>query len=292
MKILKDVFDRELIEDIKNLRYDEVFEKYSEVYPAFYQNDFGEWEAVCGGYRQWVDDNFMRLDFKPIWGDIVGVLRTRMALRVVMKPTIDVNGLLFNAYVDFNNLVKKKEGGFPISQLKEAVLEVRQLSMSDIKFKYHNEIEKAKSERPKSGYICKDVHSSVVRKFDIDNAIRFYYNPNIDLKDNLDNLNRNGVDITKTRLLQYLDEFGEGKKNENDTTRKMPVTYPDKLKIINVDATVALSQLKILTKRIEMTSKEGYADGTTLTIKILSNKLNEIKDLCVEKEPPACLRMT
>ena len=204
-----------LLHDIGNLDYD-TFMKYNRhKYTYTYRMDSGEW--IDDTY-QIVAENYFEL-YWAVDKLYDGCNRRkkifeRMCLRRVMNPDIDIDTVIYCAYVDYNRFCDNSDHVFGADYLEHNAKQAFELSIEEIEAKYSDNIAYLRDRRPKDGIILKSGtayagYANAVKKDIKYSIIDKFYDASITVKENLVSLpSLTGLPISKSVLYEYCKDRG------------------------------------------------------------------------------------
>lgn len=200
-----DEFDRNLVNDMERLSYDEFMHYYSQKYEYFYRVERDEW---INNLYQFTDEGFLRLYY---YRETVrdGDWRRRKlfyaaCLRRLMRPNVDANTLLFNLYVDRERFYDNSDGVISVTHLRRKVLTVLKMSIEELEIFCGKSIAYWKNNRPQiifkrgtgiiSLRLAREIYTEL-RYREIDEQ----YDPTMSLKENIEA----GLDVPASTLYRY-----------------------------------------------------------------------------------------
>lgn len=192
-----------LVSDMQRLDYDEFMKYNRHNYNYFYRIEKDEW--INGSY-QFVDDNYFALFYNvntvKDGNQRRKKLYQRMCLRRVMKPEVDADTLLFNAYEDVHKYFET-DGDLTIECLAKNVEWAMSKSVEDIENDFSDTLAYLRSKAPKKGIIYKSkaAHS----KANTYSLLDTYYNRDLSVTDNITEIyNIYGYTVKKSTIYDYL----------------------------------------------------------------------------------------
>ena len=138
----------------------------------------------------------------------------RMCLRRVLKPNIDIDTVIYCAYVDYNRFCDNSDHVFSADYLERNAKQAFELSLEEIEAKYSDNIAYLRSRRPKDGIILKSGtayagYANALKKDIRYSIIDQFYDVSISVKENLASLpNLTGLPISKSVLYEYCKDRG------------------------------------------------------------------------------------
>ena len=217
----KIVFTRELVNDMENLPFRTVVEKWwvkglryisktDKEFDGFYSTDTDDYYSLFWHNEKVTDGNKRRMK-----------MFLRAALRRLMKPDITADELLYNLYIDRQRFFDNSDDVLNVEVLQGKVKGAMQTEISIIKG-FADEYKKP------SFIINKNVlnkRSAVgkARKDIKDKLIDSLYDTSMSVKDNLQSMKASGVKISQARLYKWV--------NENGVNEKKVVEYNPELSI-------------------------------------------------------------
>ena len=204
-----------LLHDIDSFDYD-TFMKYNRhKYTYTYRMDYGEW---INDTYQIVPENYFEL-YWPVDKLYDGCNRRkkifeRMCLRRVLNPNIDIDTIIYCAYVDYNRFCDNSDHVFGADYLERNAKQAFELSLEEIEIKYSDNIAYLRSRRPKDGIILKSGtayagYANALKKDIRYSIIDQFYDVSISVKENLALLpNLTGLPISKSVLYEYCKDRG------------------------------------------------------------------------------------
>ena len=204
-----------LLHDIDSLDYD-TFMKYNRhKYTYTYRMDNGEW--IDETY-QIVPEDYFEL-YWPVDKLYDGCNRRkkifeRMCLRRVLKPNIDIDTVIYCAYVDYNRFCDNSDHVFSADYLERNAKQAFELSLEEIEAKYSDNIAYLRRRRPKDGIILRSGtayagYANALKKDIRYSIIDQFYDVSISVKENLASLpNLTGLPISKSVLYEYCKDRG------------------------------------------------------------------------------------
>jgi hypothetical protein len=220
-----------LISDMSRLTYDEFMKYNRHRFCYFYRIEKDEWTNFNDKVKyQYVDENYFSLYYNVSKiCDGQGrrkKLYQRMCLRRLMKPSVDADTLLFNAYEDlhrfFDNDSKSVSNVITIDELVKNVETVMIKDIGEIEKDLSEIIEYLKSKRPKGGRIYKfNGKTEVGERNTIIKNVRWTmiaenYDCFYSLKNNIQILKTMGIDVSDRTLHRFCDEYDISTKGEYD----------------------------------------------------------------------------
>ena len=204
---LEPIFDRKLVEEMKNLDYNSFMKRNRWKYNYIYRNEGGEWEN--GIYRELQEDEF------SLYWNANKVkdgqkrrkkLFERICLRRVMNPEVDANTLLFNAYEDRERFFEIDKD-LSIECLERNVETALQLEIKDIESMYSKNLDYLRKKN-KSRIILKsgEARNEVMKEIKY-SKIDQYYNKEKTIKENLELLPERWK-VSERTLYRYAKERG------------------------------------------------------------------------------------
>ncbi len=204
----------EFVSDMSRLDYDEFMKYNRHKYNYFYRVEKEDW---IDGLYQYIDNDY----FSLFWNTNIvkngnkrrKKLFERMCLRRVIKPSVDADTLLFNAYEDVHRFFEIDKD-LTIDCLVRNVENAMNLSIEDIIYKYSNDINYLKSRKPKSGIIIKSgVSRNIADRNKVLKNIRWnliedYYDSTLTVKQNLILIKENLFEISERTLYNFINEKG------------------------------------------------------------------------------------
>ena len=202
-----------LLHDIESMDFD-TFMKYNRhKYTYTYRMDSGEW--IDDTY-QIVPENYFAL-YWPVDRLYDGCNRRkkifeRMCLRRVMNPGIDIDTVIYCAYVDYNRFCDNSDHVFGADYLERNAKHAFELSIEEIEAKYSDNIAYLRSRKPKDGIILKSGtayagYANAVKRDIKYNIIDQFYDTSITVKENLALLpSLLGMPIAKSTLYEYCND--------------------------------------------------------------------------------------
>lgn len=211
--------DELMVKDMETLGYNEFMKKYSRLYKYFYRTEKETWESWAGVDYQETDENYLQLWFYPEKlkdgdGRRQTIANRAFQLRII-NPEADINTILFNLYVFREKYIDNSDNVVSIKVLVNRAKLV--FEKSDIERNLQeqkNWIERCEKIRPRfitRTKIYKEVPQSIINqitKILNQREISKYYDQGKSVKENLQVLADNGVDVSIRALYYYLDEKG------------------------------------------------------------------------------------
>ncbi len=150
-------FNKQMLDDMATLWYDEFMHYYSKKYKYFYRTERPEKEEWIDGLYQLADENYLQLWYYRE-RQVDGQMRRRKlfknaCLRRLMRPDVDPDTLLFNLYVDFVRFFDNSDKVITLDTLKRKVVNAMKLSQEQLLAYCNWEIQYWHRNRPK--FICK-----------------------------------------------------------------------------------------------------------------------------------------
>lgn len=202
-------YNTTLVNDMSRLEYDEFMKYNRHKYEYFYRVEKDEW---VDGLYQFVDEDFFSLYYN-VNKVLDGSKRRkkvfqRMCLRRVIKPTVDIDTIIFNAYEDINRFFDNSDGILNTEYITKNALMAFDMSIDDIKEMFSENIAYLKSKKPKSGIILKKNVGDLAERNEYIKSIRYsliddVYDTNCTVSQNLEFINNNLFSICSKTLYNY-----------------------------------------------------------------------------------------
>ncbi|WP_045166500.1 hypothetical protein [Prevotella intermedia] len=216
-------FDKDTVRDMEKLTYKKFMHYYSLKYQYFYQTQV-DWQE--GEKYRLVGDDFICLTFRWNGKEIVKFgdgehrrrkLKTYACLRRLIKPSITPEELLFNLYVDRERFFDNSDAVLSIDVLKTKVNAAFSLTIDEIKAKYAKLLENnkrkivfnptylkdnAKLNKLGVGENVESLIRSAVKDYNYC-EIDKYYNQKLSVMDNVKELAKNGISVSRRTLYRY-----------------------------------------------------------------------------------------
>ena len=213
-------FDKDTVKAMETQTYQKFMHRHSLRYQYFYQSEI-DWKD--GEKWRAVDDSFVSLCYR--WrgtGEIEKYkdgehrrrkLKTYACLRRIIKPTVTPTELLFNLYIDRERFFDNSDAAISIEVLKSKVNAAFSMSVEEIKQRYSVLLEKNRRKIVLNmGYLCKldNIHAIIneAKKEVNYAAIDEYYNAKLSVMDNIKELAKNGVSVSRRTIYRYCADRG------------------------------------------------------------------------------------
>lgn len=202
-------YNTTLVNDMSRLGYDEFMKYNRHKYEYFYRVEKSDW---IDGLYQFVDEDYFSLYYN-VNKVLDGSKRRkkvfqRMCLRRIIKPTVDIDTIIFNAYEDINRFFDNSDGVLNTEYITKNALMVFDMSIDDIKEMFSENIAYLKSKKPKSGIILKRNVGDLAERNEYIKSIRYsliddVYDTNCSVSQNLEFINNNLFSICSKTLYNY-----------------------------------------------------------------------------------------
>lgn len=204
-----------LISDMTRLDYDEFMKYNRHKFNYFYRVEKDEW---LNGSYQFIDDNYFALYYNvntvKDGNQRRKKLYQRMCLRRVMKPEVDADTLLFNAYEDVKKFFEIDDD-LTIDCLAKNVEWAMSKSIEDIENDFSDSLRYLRSKKPKKGVIYKNKKAHT--KENTYCLLDSYYNRDLSVNENIEELyNTHGYVIHKSTIYEYLKSRKISTNNNNE----------------------------------------------------------------------------
>ena len=296
-------FDKDTVKAMETQTYQKFMHRHSLRYQYFYQSEI-DWKD--GEKWRAVDSSFVSLCYR--WrgtGEIEKYkdgehrrrkLKTYACLRRLIKPSTTPTELLFNLYIDRERFFDNSDAALTIEVLKTKVNAAFSMEIDEIKQRYSVVLEKnrrkivfnptylkdnAKLNKLGVGENLKAIIRCAVKDYNYC-EIDKYYNQKLSVMDNVKELAKNGISVSRRTLYRYCADrdikvcYSDSEiialLNANDSVRKNLATLKDKGVKIGKDRIAKL--LKQL--------KEGGAKANDTSI--ASEVINVARDAKETKE--------
>ena len=245
-----------LVYDMSKLSYDDFMRFNRHNYKYFWRPEKQEW---IDNLYQYIDDDYFALPFiheKIKDGNKRrNKLSYRLWLRKIMKPDVDANTLLFNAYEDVHKFFDNSDGVLNVFCLLDKVEECLNKSIEEIKTELSETIERYKSYKPKSGIIFKpgiDSHLALKNKIFKENRynlINDYYDETLSVKENLAVISEKLFPISERTLYRFIKERNKkqkGKLTDNELYNliDIKISLRKNMQLLR-DSDIKISQTKL-----------------------------------------------
>lgn len=269
-------FDKDTVKAMETQTYQKFMHRHSLRYQYFYQSEI-DWKD--GEKWRAVDSSFVSLCYR--WcgtGEIEKYkdgehrrrkLKTYACLRRLIKPSTTPTELLFNLYVDRERFFDNSDAALTIEVLKTKVNAAFSMEIDEIKQRYSVVLEKnrrkivfnptylkdnAKLNKLGVGENLKAIIRCAVKDYNYC-EIDKYYNQKLSVMDNVKELAKNGISVSRRTLYRYCADrdikvcYSDSEiiaiLNANDSVRKNLATLKDKgVKIGKDRIAKLLKQLK------------------------------------------------
>lgn len=223
------LYDERLLNDMCRLDYDEFMKYNRHKYPYFYRVEKDIWE---NNLYQYVDEGYFAFPYSYGKNAILHdgqhrrkKLFMRMCLRRVMRPNVDANTILFNAYEDIHRFFDFS--GLDMEDfLKRNIEYCFAKTIEEIETEYSEVLEKLRNTtRPKRGIIYKNkkAYSKETTYLILDE----YYDKDLSVKDNISNLQNNfGLNFKERTIYYYI-------QNRNIKSDSRKISDNEVLRMIN-----------------------------------------------------------
>lgn len=226
---------KSLVHALKTLSYDDFMKYNRHKYNYSYRVEYG---------NDWIDDTYQYIDSKyfSLYYPVEKVkdgnkrrkkLFERMCLRRVMNPKIDADTLLFCAYEDRQRFFEIDDD-LTIDCLVKNVDVAMDMSIEEIETTYSKNLAYLRSKAPKSGIILKrEIAMEVAERNRKLKELRWkliedYYDPELNVKENLANISFYLYKITERTLYRFLKARGE-------KTDSHKLTYEELISLLDVN---------------------------------------------------------
>ena len=269
-------FDKDTVKAMETQTYQKFMHRHSLRYQYFYQSEI-DWKD--GEKWRAVDSSFVSLCYR--WcgtGEIEKYkdgehrrrkLKTYACLRRLIKPSTTPTELLFNLYIDRERFFDNSDAALTIEVLKTKVNAAFSMEIDEIKQRYSVVLEKnrrkivfnptylkdnAKLNKLGVGENLKAIIRCAVKDYNYC-EIDKYYNQKLSVMDNVKELAKNGISVSRRTLYRYCADrdikvcYSDSEiiaiLNANDSVRKNLATLKDKgVKIGKDRIAKLLKQLK------------------------------------------------
>lgn len=199
----------QLVQDMKNLSYDEFMKKYRYKYKLTYRKEGTYWEndtyqkAPEGYFSLYWNVNKVKDGQKRR-----KKIFERICLRRILNPLIDADTLLFNAYEDRYRFFEIDQD-LSIDCLVKNVQTALDLTLEEIEELYSENLKYLRSRKGNNGIIFQkgEYKSKADLKAVTWSIIGENFNPELSIKENLEVI-REKIDIKKSTLYNYCKENG------------------------------------------------------------------------------------
>ena len=245
-----------LVSDMGRLTYEEFMKYYRHKYNYFYRIEKPVW---IDNLYQYIDEDYFSLPYiLPEYKIKDGNKRRkklfyRMCLRRIMKPNVDTNTILFNAYEDVHRFFDNSDNILTPECLEKYVLYCFNNSIEELQEKFSKTIEYLKSKRPKSGIIFK----RGIKRKDINNVfknkrydlINDYYDETKSVEENRLIISENLFPVSKDTIYRFIKERHKvlsGKLSDNELYKIIDIklSFRKNIEILR-DSDIKISQKKL-----------------------------------------------
>ena len=299
--------DENLVNDINTLDYSSFMKKYSRVYGLIYRTEKEEWKNYGIYQYQETDDDFLSLWwFKEKLKDgehrRQTILNRAFQMRII-KPEASINEILFNLVREREWFYDNSDGQLGTSVLVNRAKLVFKKDDLEKNLKEQNRwIQRCKKERPdfivrvnKDFKIGNTVPQNIINE--IGKIIRWekignYINPNLSVKENLEILKNNGIEVCEKTIYNYLKENNMNTKEEKiELFKKMynpELSSRENAKIMTENGLeINYKTVQRWASKIESdhTVENNGSDDKDKRIKELEEKIKELEEKLEKYEP-------
>lgn len=190
--------DHDLLDDIRrDCPFSELLSTYGYRYPCFYR--MCDENAWTNGMWQLAPQGYFKLPFS---GKTVmdgnrrrAKVAMRMCLRRIIRPDATVNDLIMNARADVERQYDNSDRVFTSEWYRSRAESAMQLTLAEIENRYSDTLAALRAHAPKDHILLKSgLCGTPSEGMKLKQRIKFsliapHYNPNLSLRENLDNLN-------------------------------------------------------------------------------------------------------
>lgn len=227
-----------LVNDMARLEYDEFMKYNRHNYQYFYRAEKTEW---IDNVYQYIDEDYFSLYWNAKTVQDGNKRRKkvfeRMCLRRVLKPNVDIDTIIFNAYEDIHRFFNNDDNVLNTDYIISNAVRCFSLSIDDIKEMYSDNIEFLKSKKPKSGIILKRNVGNLAERNSYLKSIRYnliddYFDCNCTVQENLEFIKSNLFQISEKTLYNYCKDRGiDTKRNKKNSDEEILSVYDSSLSI-------------------------------------------------------------
>lgn len=275
--------DDRLVKDMETMDYDAFMKKYSRVYKYIYRTENPVWEHYGFVDYQETTNDYLQLWFYPEKlvdgeGRRQTIANRAFQLRLI-SPEADINTILFNLYVFRNKFIDNSDGTITIQVLVNRAKQV--FIKNDIEKNIEEQkkwIEYCHNNRPRfitRTSVYEKVPQSIINEItqilnyrDILNL----YDVNKSVKENLDVLKKNGIDVCSQTLYNCLNENHIDYKKKNKREQK------------KIDKDIEIALFKKLYNP-NLSARKNAEELEKNGLKISKNKVIRWAEEYIEKEP-------
>lgn len=287
-------FDNDTVRNMEKLTYKKFMHYYSLRYQYFYQSQI-DWQD--GEKYRLVGDDFICLTFRWCGDEIVKFsdgehrrrkLKTYACLRRIIKPSITPTELLFNLYVDRERFYDNSDAVLSIDVLKTKVNAAFSLTIDEIKAKYAKLLENnrrkivfnptylkdnAKLNKLGVGDNLQAIIRCAVKDYNYLN-IDLYYNTELSVADNLKELAKNGISVSRRTLYNYCKDRGIKTSKDEQIINLLDVSLSVRKNLENIKA----NGIKISKDKISKLLKELKEGGAKANDTSIADEVGDAKD--------------